>query len=280
MTETSEQPTNENRMDAALNYLKNEEQSTVQEQPEPEVQEQQEVQEQPKEDKGEYYAKLVEKDREITKLKNQLKNKSPDLKELVKEDPKKVISELGLSLDQVIDLLVGGDEQQEPQVQEPQTNDELAELKQEIERIKEEKKQQQYQMAYDNEIGKIKKIVETDDKWEFVKTTNNFALVLETAAEMYKADPENPPEYNVVLDAVESYLEDHFGQMYEQLSKVSKLKSKFVKEEPQLENEENRNKGLGHTLPTSQSSDTPTPRSFSEQERINRALQVLENSGD
>lgn len=282
--EVVEQPTEESRMQNALDFLGQQELDEVNKE-EPEQQEPvEEPQKQPQEDRSDYYAKLVEKDKEIRQLKSQIKGNQVDYKDLAQKDPSRVLQELGIGIDQVIDLWANQEAPQAEDAPEPKSNEELHQLKQELEQIKQERQQQQLQQALNNELNKIYSKVNADgeDRWELVKTTNNYELVLETAAEVYKANPDNPPEYDEVLTAVENYLEEHYGQMYEQLSKVNKLQSKFsVKAEPPVkEGASKEPTPASFTLSTSQSADTPAPRGLNEQERFQRALQVLENSGD
>lgn len=282
--EVVEQPTEESRMQNALDFLGQQELDEVNKE-EPEQQEPvEEPQKQPQEDRSDYYAKLVEKDKEIRQLKSQIKGNQVDYKDLAQKDPSRVLQELGIGIDQVIDLWANQEAPQAEDAPEPKSNEELHQLKQELEQIKQERQQQQLQQALNNELNKIYSKVNADgeDRWELVKTTNNYELVLETAAEAYKANPDNPPEYDEVLTAVENYLEEHYGQMYEQLSKVNKLQSKFsVKAEPPVKEEAAKEPTpASFTLSTSQSADTPAPRGLNEQERFQRALQVLENSGD
>lgn len=286
--------TDETRMANALNYLgqgeldKANEEQTV---PEEQAAQQQEQEQPATDDRSDYYAKLVEKDKEIRHLKSQLKTGGPDYKELAKEDPAKVLEELGIGVDQVLDSWVNKEAEQavdSPEQPEQKPNEEVVKLKQELEQFKQERQQAMMQQAYNNEMGKIYQKVnaEGEDRWELVKTTNNYELVLDTAAEMYKANPDDPPEYEDVLTAVENYLEEHYGKMYEQLSKVSKLHNKFAvkTEEPKapekIQQEMNKPPIPSPTLSTAHSSDTPTPRGFTEAERFERALSVLENSGD
>lgn len=288
VVESAQELTESDRMANALNYLGQEElekANDVQTVPEEQAaQEQAREVEKPDDNRSDYYAKLVEKDREIRNLKSQLKSTAPDYKSLAKEDPQRVLQELGIGMDQVIDMWAGKDsaEPEEAQVQE---NSEILQLRQELEQIKQERQQNHYNQAVNNELNKIYSAVNAsgEDRWELVKTTNNYELVLDTAAEIYKLNPDSVPNYEDVLNAVENHLETHYGGLYEQLSKISKLQSKFsakVGTPEKIQQEMKKAPIPGPTLSTSHSSDTPTPRGFSEAERFERALQVLENSGD
>jgi hypothetical protein len=285
--EVNETSTEESRMQNALNLLGQNELEQVNEENLIEDQQKEVEPEKQKDDRSEYYAKLVEKDKEIRQLRSQVKG-GPDYKSLAKENPIKVLQELGIGMDQVIEMWVNGSQTQNSETtQEPKTNEEIAQLRQELNQIKQERQQMAMQQAYNNEIGKIYNIVnkEGEDKWELVKTTNNYELVMETAIETYKLNPDETPDYESILDAVESHLEEHYGNIYQELSKINKLQSKFaVKSEQKIPErvkvELNKAPIPGPTLSTTHSSDTPTPRGFSEQERFQRALQVLEQSGD
>jgi hypothetical protein len=222
------------------------------------------------EDRSEYYAKLVEKDKEIRKLKSQLKG--TDYKSLAKENPLKVLEELGIPMDRVLDAWVGGEKVEEPV-------NEIVELKKELDLIKKEREQTKLQAAYENEISTIKDIVGKDsDKWELIKTTNNYELVLSTAQAYYNENGE-VPAYGDVLDYVEKSLEEQYGPMIEKLLETKKFKGKSKKADDVI-TEMKKSPLPGPTLSNQHSSESATPKGYTEQERFQRALAVLENDGD
>ena len=115
----------------------------------PEEQAQREAEQQPGEDRSEYYARLVEKDKEIRQLRSQLKGQSeqPDYKAMIQEDPLKVMTELGITSDQLLDLWANDnsaeltEDYDVKETEEPKTNKEIEELRNELNAIKEEREQ-------------------------------------------------------------------------------------------------------------------------------------------
>jgi hypothetical protein len=292
VVETQEETplTDDDRMANALDYLGQEKlEKANEEQLIPDEQAEKAQEEQPQQDdRSDYYAKLVEKDREIRQLKSQLKgNESVDYKSMAKENPVKVLEDLGINMDQVIDAWVGDDSPSVEEGQEPRSNDEISQLRQEIQALKEEREQSRIRQAWQREMQMVHGMVnaEGEDRWELVKTTNNYLLVMDTAREFFEEQGE-APQYEDVLNAVEKHLEERYGELYEKLSKISKLHNKMAvkieetKPLEKIQQEVQKPPTPSPTLSTAHSSDTPTPRGFTEAERFERALQVLETSGD
>ena len=263
----------------------------------PEEQAQKELEQQPGEDRSEYYARLVDKDREIRQLRSQLKGDQPDLRGIAQEDPMRALQELGLTPEQIFEQWAGVDDgvemddEGEPiqqQEMDPAYRQELEVLKQELQQMKDERAQNATQSQIQNELYNINEMVSSEEgKWDIIKSTRDegsLNLVLETAAEMYKLNQEIP-DYVDVLDAVEEHLTEYYGAQYEKLSQLQKLQHKHglsdkVEPKKELKQEMEKSPLPGPTLSATTTGDTPVPRSLGEQERYQRALDMLNESGD
>lgn len=240
-------------------------------------------------DRSEYYAKLVEKDREIRQLKEQLKG--PDFRKMAQEDPKSVLQELGLSPSQLLDMWVG-DEEQESQA-EPTQEDvyktQIEELRNELKALKDEQEQATFQEQINSRLKFLDETVKKDtDRWELInvlKDEGALQLVLETEAETWKLTSEYP-DTEAVLDAVEQHLFEEYGNRYKQLSAINKLSHKHglnekQQEEPKKQEEVDKQMSKSPlpapTLGATNNAETPIPRSLNEQERFSRALSKLED---
>lgn len=189
-------------------------------------------QEEPKEErmlKSEYYARLLEKDKKIRELTEQLKTpKQVDYKAMAKDNPFKVLGELGIDISQLIDMWVNEDNKQTNN-NNSLNNEELETIKKELEDIKNERKNQSVANAIREEKQRIVDYVKEDpDRWELINARGNEAVdvIFEHAKEYYQSTGEIP-DIDVVADVVEQYYADSFVESYEQLSKLNKIKQRL-----------------------------------------------------
>jgi hypothetical protein len=233
-------------------------------------------------DRADLWSKLAARDKEIRTLKQSAKT---DLREMVKTDPHGVLRELGLSLDQVFDLMTRTPavEKQEPEP-ENRSDSEVSRLRQELEEYKAEQAQRTHQEAVRNEHLKIMRIAESDtDRWELIASMvgeGSTELVLETAKESYKNTGELP-DYDVVMDAVEEHMNEELGSRYEKLNSLKKIQNKFSmgKQKSKAEQLIDMPTAAAPTLSTGMSGG-PSPRGLTEQERMAKALALLDQKGD
>jgi hypothetical protein len=231
------------------------------------------------------WSKLAERDKEIRKLKTSAKT---DLREMVKTDPRAVLRELGIGLDQVFDLLAGGpvsqETQQESQQEEHRGDDELSKLRSELEQFKAEQAARAHEEVVRGEHYKIHRIAESDkERWELVNSLideGSVQLVLDTASETFKLTQELP-KYDEVMDTVEKYLEEDFAKRYEKLNSLKKVQSRFSMGQNKTKAQQliESPAAAAPTLSTSMTGG-PSPRGVTEQERMQRALALIEKIGD
>jgi hypothetical protein len=231
-------------------------------------------------DRGELWHRLAERDREIRRLKQSAKS---DVRELARTDPLAALRELGIGLDQAFDLLAGQARPMEPEAPQDEGS-EVAKLRERLERFEQEQQRRAHEEVVSRERDKIRDLAAKDsERWELIHSLTSegsIEKVLETAAEVYKLTGELPG-YDVVMDTVEEDLEQVLSERYERMNKLRKLQAKFsmgksMGEAKRLLEEPT---APAPTLSTGMAGG-PAPRSFTEQERMAKALALLEGKGD
>lgn len=285
------------RFDNAIKIFDGEKIEPTETQPEAQQEPEQEPeQKEEKLNKTEYYARMVEKDKEIRQLKSKLKElesgNTTDVRRLAQENPLKALDELGIGLEQILDAWVNdGSQTAEPANNFANKGDEVESIRRELEEFKQSQQQHQIQAQMNAEFNKIHEVAsQNPEKWELVgalKDNGSYQLVFDTAVEMYKLNQE-VPSYTDVLDAVEQHLEETYSQEFDRFQQLNKFKNRFniqqerqqAQERQQVKPIESYNPAPQPTLASSFSSDTPLPRSLNEDERFDRALKLLDEKGD
>lgn len=257
-----------------------------QEEPQEEKLQEEPVEQEKKESKAEYYARLTELDRQNRELKQRLKQQrsTEDLSDLVKKDPKAVLQQLGLGLEDVLDLMV--DSEVETDSSEKTTNEnpyihEIKSLKEKLSTIERQQQESQRTQQMQVEYKRISDIIsaDTENKWELVKSQGSAGLhrVLQTAVEVYNETKE-APDYDLVLDAVEEHLYKQNMEAVEQLKSLSKFKSVFEggEEKKVVVSPQPFSSTPSRTLGDNRPASTPAPREESARERYLSALAVLD----
>lgn len=225
---------------------------------EPEEPEAQETQEQPQETQevqetqeeasvSEFYAKLVEKDKKIFQLEKALKaqqQSSPDvdLRELAKEEGGafKVLTELGLSPESFIDAWVGNDREEDktPTVEDPRVD----RLEKELAEFKKREVEQAQAAEYHAQMAFVDDVIKKSDRWEAIgalKEEGSYQYVIQVAQQAFN-ETGQVPDMELLLDHVESELEEHAEQKAGRYLGINKIKSKFVPAEEKVVQKEER----------------------------------------
>lgn len=221
------------------------------------------------ESKTQLWNRITLQDKQIRELKGQLKNavSIDQLRDVVKKDPGKVFSDLGISIEQVIDILAqqGGASAPTPRQEE---NTELSELKRELAEMKNMAKQQQQIALAQQEISHIDSTVKANpDRWEVIesmKSDGSYNLVLDTAHAYWEQTGEIP-NYEIILDNVEEHLA---AQEQARLQKLSAIK-KFNKQPTVVA-------PVKKSLPSvNPNSPTSNPRRLTEEEKMAKVMALL-----
>jgi hypothetical protein len=243
----------------------------------------------PEESKTSTWARLSERDKEIRQLRQKLKEqeKADSLLDLAKTNPAKALQEMGIGIDQVLEILASQPAPARQEEQPGQTGDsEVAKLKQELESFKAEQQARSKQEIERREYEKIHTLATSDkDRWELIASLSDqgtYALVMDTAAEFWRTSGEIP-EYADVLDTVEKHLEEEMVSRYERLGSLKKLQSRYQMSKITDKAKDVAKmppKAASQTLSTSFSSQGPQPMGNTEADRFARALDLLEKTGD
>jgi len=243
-----------------------------------EVQTQEEAKEEPKEDsKSQFYAQLVQKDREIYQLKKALKehqqNPQDNIKELAKKDPTAALKELGILPDDLLDIWSKDSEPLEEKQDDPRFK-KLEELETKIQQLEEEKKQKELEGQYVQQLQWLDKVItDSGDKWELIgalKGEGSYQYVLQVAQHIFN-DTGQIPQMDMILDHVEADLEEQYGNRVGQYLQINKIKSRLPKEEPKVAVEKKQQVTLSNDL----AAET-TPQDDSAEARRERAWQLYQ----
>jgi len=212
------------------------------------------------------WARLTERDKEIRRLKQAAKG--GDMRELAKSDPAKALAELGIGLEQALDILAA----QAGAAPQPSQDGEIGALRKEIEQLRSMQTEREQRDAMRAELASIAATVEKGgDRWELVHALQAHEQVLQHASAYYQ-DHGIVPKYEDVLDVVEEALEQEATAELERLSKISKLKGKL--------NIGEATKAVAQptaAAPTlSNAISPPSPRRMTEEERMARAMALLD----
>jgi hypothetical protein len=169
---------------------------------------------------------IWKREKELKSLEAELKTrqeKETATKEEYKKNPMKLLEDHGLTYERMIDAAIGA----------PQKNEapEVVELRSKLEAIekREQSRQQQLEIeqkkqqanAYAQDLKGYLESVE--GKFDLIKETNNYQLVLDTIIEKYQTDGEEV-SWDVAADWVEEYLEGEYKTNLTKLLSVSKIR--------------------------------------------------------
>lgn len=257
---------------------------------------------------SEVYARSLELEQEVRQLRKQLKGReaagsSSELQELARRDPAAALGQLGIGVDEALELLMlgGSDGGSTEPINNPalstehKTPAEVEELRQQLEELKGTIQSQNMQQLVHKAHGEIDAVASrAPDKWEFVKGLRNegsYDLVLQTAVEIHNSSGETP-SYEEVLDLVDKHLQESLEQDAARLSRFERIRSKFNGGTPEQQKQEavreavraaapsNGANGSRTTLSGSAGS-TPVPtRALDKKARFNRMLEILSSKGD
>lgn len=294
------------RVEAAEKALEENEIATNEEEvaavPQTQQEEPKEQEGQEEESKSALYSRLAEQDFELQQLKKQMKQKGQanpldELKQKAKENPAEILQSLGIGLDEAIDMFVDSPDEVEsagdPQLHEPQTNEELVALQQKIDAMESAQRDKEYNAHVQNEQQRVHEIVNREDaKWPIVKALaqqGSYKDVLDTAMAIYQQNlEENPnagqealPQYNVVLDMVEDYYYQNMEQMIQTMSSIEKFKHFFSnngkQQQQQMKPKEQEKTPVKKSATiTSAWNDTASPHEPNDEERKKNAVAALE----
>lgn len=190
-------------------------------------------------------------------------------KEKLKSNPMEVLSELGLSYDDLTNLVLNSNSTQSP---------EISELKKELQALKDEQlqiktgAQKSQEAAYEQALTQIrneaKLLVDSNEAYETIKETNNYEAVVELIKETFDSEG----TLLTVEDAatqVEEYLMENALKMA-QLRKIKAKLNPPAKPEEEKQQAPQKQQPQMKTLTSAVSAQTT--RGHSEKERIARAM--------
>lgn len=239
--------------------------------------------------KSEYYARLMAKEKEIRDMKARMKeyesNPSNDIKNLAKNDPLKAIEELGLSMDQILDVWATPDEQKQEE-QEPvdTTNEEIMKIKKELEEIKKAKEESEMQYKYKQALKDADSVISKDtERWELInqgKPAGSLHTMIKAASDIFQATGERL-SYEEVADEVENFLKEENIKYVNSLKSVNKLKYLFEQQAKQEEQQQkqivdNEEQNVSLSLSTPNHGAPRSQETLSREEKLQRALIILE----
>ncbi len=152
------------------------------------------------------------------------KASEPSLKDLAAKDPLRALNELGLSYEQITELLLN----QNPQDQAVRT--EMDALKAEIKALREESqttRQQDQEQAYKNAVAQIRNdvssLVKSDEMYETIRETGSIDDVVELIEVTFKEEGRVMP-----IDEAAQLVEEHLLEEALKLTKLKKIQSRLT----------------------------------------------------
>jgi len=166
------------------------------------------------------------KEKELKELEAELKTRQEEksaTKEEYQKDPMRLMNDYGLTYEKLIDAAIGAPTKEEaPEVAELRTKLNAIEAREEQRKEAQEldyKKQQAKAYADD-----LKTYVDaTEGKYELIKGTENYQLVLDTIIQKYQTDGEEVT-WDTAADWVETYLEEEVTTNLTKLLGVDKIR--------------------------------------------------------
>jgi hypothetical protein len=225
------------------------------------------------------WARLTQQDKELRELRRREKNSTSleKLREVARRNPAKVLADLGMGIDQVIDALAQAGHPASGEREKPeQAPPEIEEVRRELAQIKEERRREREEAAAQAEIMRIDEAIRSNpDRWEVIHAQRNegsYKLVLDTARDLIERLDEIPPA-ELVLDAVEEYLA---GEARKRLARLSGLKKFRQAAPPQPSGAPAAKPKQGRAAPVVDgNAPTSTPGKPSAEEMERRALELL-----
>lgn len=155
----------------------------------------------------------------------------------LRNDPLGAIDKAGLTFEQFAQIVLNdGKPTQEMLLSQTEQKmlKKLEELENKLKAKDEESQKSKEQAARESLLGDIRKQIDTNDKYEFIRAEGAYDTIIETMEEYYNQTLESDGEGKILsideaADAVEAYLE----QEAEKFLKLNKVQSKFQgKQEP------------------------------------------------
>ncbi len=225
------------------------------------------------------WSRITQQDKELRELRSRLKDKSSieDLRSVARKDPAKVLADLGIGIDQVIDALASqqGVQPERANTPEEKTPKEIEQLRQELAQLRQEQAMTRQEAMVRSEVMRIDDAIKANpERWEVIasqRDEGSVKLVLETAAELWKQTGEIP-DYEIVLDAVEEHLAGEARARLQRLSGLKKFRQQDRGAQPQAASPKVPKRGAPVVNP-----NNPTAKlaDLSPEQRMQLAIQAL-----
>ena len=277
-TEEQPQVTDEQSFNEALEALQNDGAPAQEAAPEPEkpAEIKEEPKEEPKEDPKatDLYKALTAQDRELRELRKKVKESgnAENYKELAEKDPEAFLDKFGFTFDKLFDIFASKEapeQQPEANTQESQLAKRLEVLEKMLAEQREQGKRSEAQAIYEKNLSALYSKATSDlERWHFVNKAQDrgsLNLAYKVAGHIYEQTGEHP-KFDVVLDEVETYLENEAKQHSEWLSAKAPPTPKATPSEQQKESVPTLDGSIG---------DTEAPQELTDQERFKLALEEL-----
>ena len=148
-----------------------------------------------------------------------------ELRQLAKDDPYKLVKELGINFKELSEQVINKGEitaEQKMAGEMKRLRDEINEMKAEREKLAEEKEAEVNARTYAGFIDQIKTFVNNGEQYEFVKANDAYSVIAEVMQEHYNQTQE-------VMDYADAarIVEDHYEAEAEKFLKVPKLEQRL-----------------------------------------------------
>jgi hypothetical protein len=169
------------------------------------------------------FARLTLRERQLLNEKKQMTEKLKRIERLegLRDDPDALLREFGHSYDSLTERRLEKPKSVEQQMIE-ELKSEIADLKGFKSEFQSRTQQEEQQRALQNLMSQVDSVISDSDDFEFIRTMGEQQLVIDTAAEFYKATGKK-----VDLNEAAKWVEKHLEDKFDGLAKTKKWSSRF-----------------------------------------------------